>query len=356
MRRYITLSFALLIALTVVASSAYSQDSQLLYIRALIEHTDDIIEQAKHVVASTSHTATRSALGAASTLQNSAWDWYYKASDELDPTRQSNSLAQAKKLTLEARDQAQGAIAAFRASQISEQSETVLLRKLEQLSDMVDRAGENWGNDPTSTRGSVMESVRSNLERAWEFYRNGQYRLSLGLCNQVDQTVRRIITAGNVTQRDENQFERRAEFVRRGIERVEGHLANCSAPAAPALIERAREALELANQMAADGKPQRAMNALQNARKLTEEAARMCRGQQSLTDRYDRLLAETERISERVRPGDEHGRRMLRLIYEQLELATGYLESENSASATAALKAASLTLAQLKRHISDSGI
>jgi hypothetical protein len=353
MRRYITLSFVLLIALTVVASSAYSQNDQLLSIRALLERTDDVIAQAEHVIASTNSIGTRSALGAAITLQKSAWDWYYKASSESNPTVQSSLLSQARKLTLEACDQAQGAIAASRKS---EQSETVLLRKLEQLSDLVDRTSENWGSNPTATRGSVMESVRSNLERAWEFYRNGQYRLSLGLCNQVDQTVRRIITAGNVTQRDENQFERRAEFVRRGIERVEGHLTDCSAPAAPALIERAREALELANQMAADGKPQMAMNALQNARKLTEEAARMCRGQQNLTDRYDRLLAETERIAERVRPGDEHGRRMLRLIYEQLELATGYLESENSASATAALKAASLTLAQLKRHISDSGI
>jgi len=352
MRRYISLPFVVLIALLVVASSVHSQNALLDGVRALLERTDQIIEQAHDAVSLANHNGAQAALHTAVTLQKSAWERYYEAS-RTSQHAQSVLLSQAKKFTLEARDQAQSAIAACR---VSEQGETILQRKLEQLAELVDFAGRNWDNRQTSLRSSVLESVRSNLERAWEFYRNGQYRLSLKLCNQVEQTVRKIIRAGNSAQRDENHYERRAEFVRRGIDRVEGHLTDCASQTAPALVEQAREALERADQMLADGQPSMAMKALQNARKLTEEASRKCRGQQNLANRYDRLLSETERNGEQVAVGDDHGRGLLRMIYEQLELATGYLESNNSASAAAALKAADLTLGQLKRHLNDSGI
>ena len=352
MRRSLTIPIVILIILTVIASSAFSQNAQLLGIRALLERTDDIIAQAQHVVASTSYTGSRIALEAAVTLQGSAWERYYEATSTTGQA-QSILLAQAKKLSLDARTQAENAIA---ATHVTEQSETVLQRKLEYLSELVGQVGGSFGHGSNSLRGSVMESVRSTQERDWEFYRDGQYRLSLSLCNQVEQTVRKMINAGNNAQRDENHYERRSDFVRRGIERVEGQLTDCASPAAPALLEQAREALERADQMVSDGQPGMALKALQNARKLTEEAARKCRGQQNLANRYDQLLSETERRGEQVEPGDDHGRELLRLIYEQLELTTGYLESNNSASAAAALKAASLSLAQLKRHLNDSGI
>ncbi len=354
MRRHITLLTTLLITLTVIASSAYSQNAQLLSVRALLERSDQIVEEARHIVASSSYTGAQLAIDAANTLQRSAWDRYYEAEASSNHQVQSALLSQAKKLSLDARIQAENAIAAAR---LTEQNETMLQRKLERVNELVDEFGGSLGgHGPNSMRGSVMESVRSNLERAWEYYRNGQYRLALSLCNQVELTVRKMIYAGNSSRRDEGDYERRADFVRRGIERVESNLTDCVSLNAPAIVEQAREALSRADQMVAEGKPSMAIKALQNARKLTEEASRKCRGQQNLSSRYDQFLAETERYGGQVSPDDDQGRGLLRVIYEQLELATGYLESNNSSSAAAALKAAGQSLGQLKRHLNESGI
>jgi len=60
---------------------------------------------------------------------------------------------------------------------------------------------------------------------------------------------------------------------------------------------------------------------------------------------------EADRLKEKVAPSDDTGMRLLRLAYEQLELAENFLEDGQIEAATAGLKAAELALAQLKKHV-----
>jgi len=344
MKRSSTLLIAVF-SLTMMVSTAFSQNV-FETTRQILERTDMIIKEAQQVVQSTNYPAVNVILGSAIGLQNQAWSIFHTAT--------ANELSVVKRLSLEARDLAKDAIAGAR---ISEQNEATLLSKLEHVQDLLDRATDLVSANPGQQQGAaVVEAVRTNLNRAWELYRDGQYRVSLKVCNQIEQTMRKIISIATENQRNAAQFERRAEFVRKGIERVEGTLAECKSETAPGLLDRARRTFELAAELYTDNKPVMAMKALQNARKLTDQASRECRGSQTMTNRYDHLLTRTEQLNEQVMPSDEHGRKLLGMIYEQLELAAGYIESDQSVSAAAALKAADLMLGQLKRHLNDSGI
>jgi tetratricopeptide (TPR) repeat protein len=210
------------------------------------------------------------------------------------------------------------------------------------------------GGGPVGHRfGGMLETARNTLDRAWGLYRNGQYRAALKLVNQVEETLRKIIASARRDYQHEGQFERMTEFVRKGLDRVQGMLSGCDSEIARQLLDRAREAFRQATDLHAQGKPRMALRALQNARKLGEQAARECRGGHTLNSRYERLLSETDRLAEEVPTADDAGRRLIQMVYDQLKMAAEHLEAGKTASAAASLKAAELTLGQLRRHLAD---
>ncbi|MFH1687900.1 MAG: hypothetical protein ABIE70_10330 [bacterium] len=338
---------ATMIGLLALGTVALAQNSMSDGVRALLERTDQVIEQAQEVISASNTPVAANSLQTALDLQDRAWRHYRSGPES------SMELAAAKRLTLQALEIAQKAISKGRENN---QSENSLLQKLEQTTTLVESAEELAGNHGSEVRSSVLESIRSTLNRAWEFYYNGQYRPALKLCNQVQQTARKVISSVNGGSRQQAQFERRSEFVMKDLERVQAAIADCNSERAPALLDQAWQSYTMATHLYDQGRFEAALKALPKARKLAEQAARECRGGQTIEGRLDRLTIEADRISEQVGASDEQGQKLLDLIQEQLKLAADYIEDGNTASATAALRGAELTLGQLKRHLKDSGM
>lgn len=313
-------------------------------IRAELERTDQIIDHARELISQSNYAGARIILEAAVKIQSEAWKVFR------DATRPSD-LAVAKRLTLQAREQAQRAVSSGHAA---EDNASSLQNKLERTTEMLSQARSMAGGHGNSRHQSVLDAAADLLDRAWEMYRNGQYRAALKLVNQAEETARKVVSATQQQQQRLGQLDRQAEMIRGGLDRVEATLAGCQSEVAQKLMEQAREAHRLAIQLRGEDRFSAAIQSLKNARKLAEQAARECRGGQSLSQRYDRLTAEADRLTDQVLPSDEQARKLFDLIREQLDLAKDYLDSGDTKSATAAMRAAELTLGQLRRHLGQS--
>ncbi len=107
------------------------------------------------------------------------------------------------------------------------------------------------------------------------------------------------------------------------------------------------------------GRPDRiglAMVWLAAARRLAMAARRECAGgSDELLPRYERLVAEAERVAENLPRDNEQGQRLMEQVRQHLKMASEFIESDQSEAATASLKAAQLTLNQLKNLLRRSG-
>jgi hypothetical protein len=89
---------------------------------------------------------------------------------------------------------------------------------------------------------------------------------------------------------------------------------------------------------------------------LANRAGEECGGSGTLEQRYERLRAQADRLAEQIERGDENAQRMLNTAREQLDLAHRHLNSGDVNGATAALRAAQLTLNQLQRHVGSGNL
>lgn len=339
----ITISVLVLLSLVSLASAQTGMRDRD-RVRAELERTDQVIEHARELISHSNYAGARIALEAAVKLQNEAWDVFRDA-------RLNRDLVIAKRLTVQAREQAQRAVS---SGHNAEDNVSALQNKLERTTEMLSQARSMTGGHGNSRHQSVLDAAADLLDRAWEMYRNGQYRAALKLVNQAEETARKVVNASQQQQQRLGQLDRQAEMIRDGLDRVEATLAECQSEVAVKLMEQARQAYRLAVQLRNENRYTAAIQSLKNARKMAEQAARECRGGQSLTQRYDRLTAETDRVGEQALPSDEQAGKLIDLIREQLDLAKDYLDSGDTKSATAALRAGELTLGQLKRHLGQS--
>lgn len=306
-------------------------------LRAELERTDQLIERAKEAVQASQAPVARLNLKAAIDLQAQAWRAFENDYPRL-----------ALRLTKQAREKAKKAIAAGR---MNEQSEHVVLTKLERTGEMLERARELLTDQNDSHYHAILQSARDNLDKAWEFYRLSQFRAALMLANQAEKALDKLIRRSDRDMRSRLNFERRAEATQQLLERARSLLAECTSPSAEQLARHAREAFERANQFADNDKFQAAIQALQRSRKMANQALRECRTDDALIRRYERLKNEFERLTENVSPSDDRGQRFLEMAAEQLKLAEDALNNDRSETAAAALKATEMTLSQLKRYL-----
>ncbi len=341
--RTLTITVIMLLSfVSVVVSQTGMRDQDR--VRAELERTDQIIDHARELISQSEYAGARIILEAAVKIQSEAWQVFR------DATRPSD-LAIAKRLTLQAREQAQRAISSGHAA---EDNVSALQSKLERVTEMLSQARNMAGGHGDARHRSVLDAASDLLDRAWEMYRDGQYRAALKLANQAEQTARKVVDAAQQQQQQLGQLDRQTQMIRDGLDRIEATLAECQSEVAEKLMEQAREAYRRAGQLRGENRLTAAIQSLKNARKLAEQATRECRGGQSLTQRYERLSAEADRLAEQVAPSDEQARKLLALVREQLDLAKGYLDSGDTKSATAAMRAAELTLGQLTRHLGQS--
>lgn len=306
-------------------------------LRTELERTDQLIERAKEAVQASQAPVAQLNLDAAISLQAQAWINFENESPRLALT-----------LTRQAREKAKRAIASGR---MNEQSEQVVLTKLERTTEMLERARELLVDQSDSHYQSILQSAQDNLDKAWEFYRLGRYRAALMLTNQAEKALDKLIRTSSRDTRARRNFERRSEATRQLIDRVRSILTECNSPSAEQLVVHAHEAFERANNFAANDKFQPTIQALKQSRKMASQALRQCQGEDALVKRYERLKNEFERLSDNVTVSDDRGAKFLEMAAEQLRLADDALNNNRREAAAAALKATEMTLAQLKRYL-----
>jgi hypothetical protein len=325
-----------LIALLATSSLAQTMTNEG-KVRMELERTDEVIERANDVARSSNTPMAAPSLQEAIKLQKGAWEGYRR-----------RYYPVAYRLTMEARDLAKKAIV---RSRLTEQGETVVLHKLERAAELLERAKEAMSQGSDGRLQTIYESAKNSLNRAWEFYRSQRYRAALKLANQVINAGQEILNAANRQIRKYAEFERRSEAVAELIVKAREDIAECSHDDALKLVEQADKMYQLSQELAAEDKYAAALRNLQQARKMVIETSKMCNGDDALKRRHDRIKSEADLLSEKMSTGDDTGRRLLNQVYEQLQLAEDFINRQQTGSAAAALKAAQLTLNQLKKHL-----
>ncbi len=309
-----------------------------------IERTQQVIEQAKEKVIVSNSVRARFAFDNAVELQQKAWT-SFRRGEQAD-------LRQALMLTKQAREKAKYAYA---NGMFTEQNEDVVLRQLERVEQMLQRAKDMIGPDANRNLQAIYDSAEDNLKRAWEFYREGRQRPALKLSNQVENTARKLFNAANRRQHRQAGLDRRVENAEESLGRVRSRIAECESETAQSLMEQAELSLKQARQFAGEGQQKAAAQKLQNARRFANQAAKECGGGQNLSTPYEQLVNQADRMAELVPPDNEEAQQLLDQVYQQLELAANLIRDEESEAALAALKAARLSLSQLKRLLGVSG-
>ena len=324
--------------IALLATSGLAQtNAEVGKVRTELERTDEVIERAKEAVRATNAPVAGLALQKAIELQKGAREWF-----------RHRRLLVAYKQTLEAREQAKKALV---RSRLTEQGETVVLRKLERAAELLERAKEAMPPGPDGRLQAIYESAKNNLNRAWEFYRIQRYRAALKLANQVINAGQDILNAANRQIRRYAEFERRSDAVVELIAKAREKIAECGSDDALRLVEQAHKMYQLSRELVSESKYAAALRSLQQARKMAMEASKMCNGVGALTRRHDRIKNETNRLAEKISPDNDAAKRLLNQVYEQLQLAEDFINRQQTEAAAASLKAAHLTLNQLKKRL-----
>jgi len=344
MNRKITNSFLFLAILFLSSASILAQNTNdaRVKIEAELRLTDEVIDRAREVVRTASAPGPSLVLEKAIELQKQAWD-------NFSNDRPLIAIA----LTQKARELAKQSMA---GSRILEEGKEAVQNRLERAEELLVQAHDEMPANVDESLQSIFETARRNLAQAWEFFRNGQYRPAVKLANQVEKAAKRLLQIANRQSSFEANFERRLEAVRLFISRVQEEVANCQSEPAKEFIRKARETLEAAVELNSKGNFEQASKQLQQARKLARQAADLCGQARKLADRLQQLTNEAERLKEQIRPSDETGTRIVDQIFDQLENARSFIAKNDSQGASAALRAAQLTIKQLQRYLINGEI
>jgi len=328
--------------ITIFAIPVLAQNTdQMSRVQSELERTDEIIERAREASRAVNAPVAAIALQNAVELQEMAYNSFRK--------RYHN---EAYKQTLKAREEAKKVLA---ASRITEQGENIVLRKLERAQEFLGKAKESLPVGPDGRLRTLYESARTNLNRGWEFYRARQYRAALKLANQVDKITQEIITAANRHTRMQADYEHRYEMVGELLDQARQRITQCDDKQQSAeIIEQAEKLSLKSREFFLQGNIDGALRNLQKARQMAVRASQKCKGSQNLNERYEQLKNDADQLMEKISPEDTATRKLLEQAYQQLRLAREEISREQTAAATAALKAAHLTLNQVRNSLSPN--
>jgi len=321
----------------VVQAQGGATDATVNAVRRHLEQNDRLIDKARESVHASNVPMAVLALKQAVDLQGRAWERFHGRNYRL-----------AKELAKSAEQNAQKAIAASRRT---EENQDAVLRKLERARDLLEKAYSIAGDHQDQGLQNMLESARTNLERAWEFYREQQYRPAWKLANQTEGVAKKILRAAERAGLGESEYERRMEQIQNWLDRADQIIADCDSPKGKQLLEKAKESLQRAQRLAREGRYEPALKALQQAKRLGDQASRDCQGGERIQERLDRLTAQAERLSDQIQPGDGTAERLMATVRDQLRLSAEYITLEQPRSAVASLKAAELSMKQLERYL-----
>jgi hypothetical protein len=312
-------------------------------VRWELEKTDELIERVEEAVRASNSAVGDKVLTQAKKVQGQAWTLHH-----------GNNYGLALAATRRARDLAASALT---NSRNTEQMEGVVVRKLEQARDLMERARELSAGLENDAFQSMFDNANGNMERAWEFYRGHQYRTSLKLADQVGKAAEKLINLARQQNRSGDEFERRREYVERLLLQAREAVADCDSEIARQYLNQAEDTYQTAQQMQSQKQLQAGLQALRQTRQLALKAAGECQGMDRLKARYEKLREDVDRLAEQLR--EMNGKnaltagKLVRQAYEQLDLTRGHLENEDMEPAMAALQAARLAMRQAQRYIDN---
>ncbi len=341
LRRFTIALLAVLFMLPIGELSAQpGQLGDVLRLRSELERNRSLIERAREQVEARQDPIAARLLETAGQLLQQAFD----AFDERTP----EGYEVARRLGEQSRRTTLDVLARLRDSESSDEK---VLARLEQVEERLRQVREFMPPNPGRGVESLYTTARRALDRAWEFYRAGNYRPALKLAEQVDRTIRRLTGPGGPGgRRAIGQFDERRNGVGDLIAQARLAVADCESPNAERLLAEAERRLIVADELHGARRYLLALGALADARNAASRAIRDCAGEDNLQRRYDELSQELTRLEERL--GEVTGtaadgaRKLADQAGEQLRRAADELASGRVDEATISLRAAQLALRQ----------
>ena len=342
------IALSLLIAgIGTVTAQTGNGDMQMARLDRELQITDQLLERAQEFVRASDNPLATVNLEQAYKLQGEARDMQR----QLQQHFQLQLLGTANKTTLKARELAK---AAMTASRQTEQYEGAVQRDLERAEQHLERAREATAGTANRNLQALMNSAETSLAKAWEFYRQEQYRPAYKLAQQVENAARKILAAAGMKDRGQENYQRRLEHVNRVMEQARQQLTDCNSESARKLMEQAEEAVRRADELDRGQHETAALRQLRTARELAIRAQEECQGTGSLQQRYEQMLRETNRLREMLQDQTgseaEASRKLVQQATEQLEMARNHIANQQNEKAQASLKAAQLAIRQATKY------
>jgi hypothetical protein len=336
----IGLCLALVLVAPVMAQRGSGGDGGELT-QAVLDRTDQLIDQADGVIRASGSEAALKMLDQARTLQ----EW---AKSQIGIAENKVVMA----ATIKARELIKLALKLIApgGNGDNELTDAAVQRKLDKASDKLDRAHDVADFADNANLDALYQAARANLDRAWEFYRNKQYRPALKLAEQAELAAGKILMLATESGGGKEEgFDRWVDNVSNLIDQVGQMLQDCDSEAGKDLLQQASQNLDLAKDLRGNGKSG-AFQALRTARELAMKAARECRGTSQLGQRLDRLTArlETDKDQGTSLSGSQRTAfdKLVDQAGAQLDLARGLIGQNHPIRAQAALQAALLAIRQ----------
>ncbi|HOD67682.1 MAG TPA: hypothetical protein PK186_10680 [candidate division Zixibacteria bacterium] len=343
MMRQLLSCLALIILFFPPAAPSRGQSAPGNHVAAELKTTDEVLEQAREILPAVSPVPVKVSYESAVNLQAQAHEEYRLGPD---PGRWEKALL----LTIQARAKAQEAIAQSASlGGPTTPDETALQRRLERADELMAQAREALEPSADNSLQALYESARSKLDRAHGLCGERQYRAALKLAGQVERTAERVLQAATRAARDDFNYDRCRENVRRYFEQAGEQIAECESPSALLPMEQARQAMDMSEKQASEGDRAGALHALQTARELAAQALRECTGNDNLHHRHKTLRQQADRLGEAIGAENTDAFAFLAQARTQLDLAQAALEQGDRQAVVAALKAAQLSLDEARR-------
>lgn len=273
-----------MLLLSVFSSAPAQQNSKL---KSELEKTDQIILRATDAVREAGSAIGKQHVERAKDIQVQAKDRY-----------RLGMLSSSLKLTLNAREQAEKAVTAIRAS--NENSNTVR-REIERTEEALNRAHDKIHSSGSARAESLFDQAVQTQSDAKEFFRGNRLRMALkATLTARDYGRRAVELAGSRednTSRVEREIERTADLIEKARTRIDGlqnrEQAEETLARAADLLDNARMELKAGNLRLAAGQTLKARNAAMMVLQLADGAVR--------PERIEKLLEKNDRLIEDIR-------------------------------------------------------
>jgi hypothetical protein len=362
MKRKLTIYFALISTGLFLAVGAQAQMAQSRF-ESEYGRTSEIIGRAQTLVneAKTRLQAesgvnlepVRLAIGKAEVLLTAALELQVRAR----AFGQGHMYLEGIKATVQARERAWQAVAAIRQAgerfvRQGEENENLVLRQLEKTDDLQNRVREEMPEEPGRALAALFDTARDNQLRAWEFYRNQNYRPALRLSRQAERTLLNILERLQGRAGERNRLENQFRQTEQRLEQAEQIARQCQNQAMTPLALRAREQFAEARQSHLAGDTEKAEGYLKAVQQMIRQIVQTCGDAENLKPMIQNVRREAEHISNEIRnSGNNAAIRLFESAMRHLAEAERHCDSGDSEACAANLKAAQMNLQKARQMI-----